>query len=144
MNIYSIAIIKVQYDKTFKMLFEKCKNYHVIWSSLNDCFSIFQTHPWIFRDSNCPNERLVVKKNKVKRGYFECGDFLNELKYNREYNNIINGEVPICVLIQLPVVEDLRQLALKTVRGHVNRKEDCFCLNILPQQIQFEIADMFI
>jgi len=104
----------------------------------------YKTHPWIFRDSNCPNERLVVKKNKVKRGYFECGDFLNELKYNREYNNIINGEVPICVLIQLPVVEDLRQLALKTVKGHINRKEDCFCLNILPQQIQFEIAEMFV
>ena len=111
---------------------------------MKNSFSIFQTHPWIFRDSNCPNERFVVKKNKVKHGYFECNDFLNDLKYNREYNKILNGEVPICVLIQLPIVEDLRQLALKTVREHVNRKEDCFCLSILPQQIQFEIAEMFI
>lgn len=80
----------------------------------------------------------------MKRGYFECGDFLKDLRYNREYQNIINGEVPICVLIQLPVVEDLRELALRTVRRYVDRKEDCFCLNILPQQIQFEIAEMFV
>ena len=85
----------------------------------------------------------MVKKKSVKKGFFECNDFLEDVKNSREYYSVINGQVPICVLIQLPV-EDLRQLALKTVRRHLPRKEDCFCLSILPQQIQFEIADMII
>ena len=80
----------------------------------------------------------------MKSGFFECNDFLEDhFENSREYHSIINGQVPICVLIQLPV-EDLRQIALKTVRRHLLRKEDCFCLSILPQQIQFEIADMFV
>ena len=93
-----------------------------------------QTHPWIFRDSGNPNERLVVKKQYIKSGYFECDDFLSDLHqsgHNKsdQHKALLNGEIPICVLIQLPV-ENLRHLALKTVRRHLPRKEDCFCLQL--------------
>ena len=111
-------------------------------------FLYLQTHPWIFRDSSNPNERLVVKKQFIKSGYFECEDFLSDLHQSGDnksdqHKALLNGDIPICVLIQLPV-ENLRHLALKTVRRNLPRKEDCFCLNILPQQIQFELSEMFI
>ena len=108
----------------------------------------FQTHPWIFRDSNNPNEKLVVKKQQVKSPFFECSDFLSDLKSTREYggnqrSSLLNGKKPLCVLIQLPV-ENLRRLALKTVCNSLPQKEDCFSLNVLPQQLQFELARMFL
>ena len=55
---------------------------------------------------------------------------------------LASGNGTICVFIQLPV-EDLRQLALRTVRQNVSKKEDCFCLDI-PLSIQFELAQMFV
>ena len=98
------------------------------WDNIN--FYIFQTHPWIFRDSSNPNEKLVIKKHQVKSDFFECSDFLADLESTAEFNSdqhnsLLNGKSPICVLIQLPV-EDLRQLALRTVRKQLPRKEDCF------------------
>ncbi len=55
---------------------------------------------------------------------------------------LATGNGIICVFIQLPV-EDLRQLALRTVRQSVSKKEDCFCLDV-PLSIQFELAQMFV
>ena len=55
---------------------------------------------------------------------------------------LASGNGTICVFIQLPV-EDLRQLALRTVRQNVSKKEDCFCLDV-PLSIQFELAQMFV
>ena len=110
--------------------------------------SVFQKHPWIFRDSINANEKLAIRKHHAKSYFFECGDFLANLESGSEFtseqrHSLTSGQSTICVLIQTPV-ENLRQLALKTVRKKLPRKEDCFCLNVLPQQIQFELARMFL
>ena len=63
--------------------------------------------------------------------------------FSREHRqSLATGNGIICVFIQLPV-EDLRQLALRTVRQNVSKKEDCFCLDV-PLSIQFELAQMFV
>ena len=95
---------------------------------------VLQTHPWIFRDSQNLNEKLVIKKSRVKSDFFECGDFLANVEHSSEFtseqrNSLMSGQSTICVLIQTPV-ENLRQLALRTVRKKLPRKEDCFCLNV--------------
>lgn len=105
----------------------------------------YHTHPWIFLDAET-HRRLAIKKRRVKADFFESGDFLAALREGAEYTpeqvqGLADGRGLICVFIQLPV-DDLRSLALKTVRRCIERKEDCFCLR-MPQPLQFELAQMF-
>lgn len=148
---YSVRFVNTT-DKTIDVIWLDFTGQKVTYQTLSPqtAWSVYtyKTHPWIFRDSSNPNEKLVIKKHQSKSDFFECSDFLADLQSSAEFNSdqhnsLLNGNRPMCVLIQLPV-EDLRQLALRTVRKQLPRKEDCFCLNILPQQIQFELARMFL
>lgn len=104
----------------------------------------YEKHPWIFRDGD---ESLVIEKYRgVKGEYFESDDYLRSLSDCPDYSAeqrlaLADGKAIICVMITLPV-EDLRHLALRTVRKRLAKKEDAFCIEV-PQAVQFELAQMF-
>ncbi len=106
----------------------------------------YRTHPWIFLDAET-GERLAAKRGpRARSGFFESGDHLRALRSSGECSEerarqLEEGRGLICVFIQ-PAVDGLRTLALRTVRRTLQRKEDCFCLDV-PQKVQFELAQMF-
>ena len=107
-----------------------------------------RTHPWIFLDAET-GERLAAKRGDggSRSGFFESGSHLRALREAGECSEerarqLAGGHGLICVFI-LPSVDGLRTLAIRTVRSRLNRKEDCFCLDV-PQKVQFELAQMFV
>ncbi len=105
----------------------------------------YSRHPWIIRDSET-GERLAVQKHRAKSRRFEADDFLGGLATRSDYSRreiaeFAEGKRLICAFITHPV-EDLRQLAIRTARSRLSRKEDCFCLDV-PQAIQFQLAQLF-
>jgi hypothetical protein len=111
-------------------------------------YSVFtySKHPWIVRDTDTGERLAVQKAHGAKSRRFEADNFLACLARSPEYTQremtlLSEGKRLICVFITHPV-DDLRHLALRTARGHLGRKEDCFCLDV-PQAIQFQLAQLF-
>jgi len=95
-------------------------------------------HPWIFRDADT-SEPLVIKKLNVKGTYFEIVDYLRSIRKKQLASR--GNNTTLSVFIQQPI-DELRTLALRTVRQKLVQKEDCFSLDV-PISIQFELAKMF-